>query len=191
MADQPLPGAQDRTRQAVTAPYRNLIIAGEMGIGKDIVAARVADYFGAPLRDIEAELEAEAGMPTQDIRELYGEHRLNNMETELCRELALQRRAVITAHATVMLNEANRRRLEETGVVLVLTTALNEVLRRLYASKTDRFHEVNVRARAMIRLKQEWKVRDLAGYARLDTTALTLDEVTAQIIAFWQSAEAE
>ena len=67
----------------------------------------------------------------------------------------------------------------------------NEVLRRLYASKTDRFHEVNVRARAMIRLKQEWKVRDLAGYARLDTTALTLDEVTAQIIAFWQSAETE
>ncbi len=167
-------------------PYRNLILAGEMGIGKSEVARRVADYFEAPLRDIEAELEADAGMPLQEVRALYGEARVTNMETEMCRELALQRSAVIAVHASTILNEANRRRLAEAGVILVLTTALNEVLRRLYASKRDRFHDVNERARTMIRLRQEWKVRDLP-YPQLDTTRLTPDEVAAQVIAYWQS----
>jgi len=168
-------------------PYRNLILAGEMGIGKTEVARRVAEHFGATLRDLEAELEAAAGMPLQDVRELYGEARLTGMETELCRELALQRGAVISVHATTLLNEANRRRLEEIGVVLVLVTALNEILRRLHAAKGDRFHDPLERARTMKRLRQEWKVRGLAGYPQLDTTALTLDEVVGQVVAFWEA----
>ncbi len=168
-------------------PYRNLILAGEMGIGKTEVAARVAAHFSAPLRDLEAELEAEAGMSLYELRSLFGETRLTNLETEACRALTLQRGAVIVVHATIMLNEVNRRRLEEAGMVLVLTTALNETLRRLHAAKGDRFHDGRERARTMIRLRREWQVRDLPGYSRLDTTALTLDEVVRQVIAFWQA----
>jgi shikimate kinase len=171
---------------ATQAPYRNLILAGEMGIGKTEVARRIADHFGAPLRDIEAELESAAGMPLHEVRALYGEARVTNMETDMCRELTLQRGAVIAVHATTILNESNRRRLEEAGEVLVLTTALNELLRRLHVAKADRFHDVQERARTMIRLRQEWKVRDLP-YPQLDTTRLTPDEVAAQVIAFWRA----
>jgi shikimate kinase len=174
-------------RPLYEAPYRNLILAGEMGIGKTEVAERIAAHFNAPLRDIEAELEASAGMPAQDVRELYGEARLTNMETELCRELSLQRGAVVVVHASIMLNDANRRRLEDTGVVLVLTTALNEILRRLYQAKGERFEDIRERARTMIRLKREWKARDLPGYPRLDTTTLSVEEVAKQAIGFWQS----
>lgn len=185
MTDAMLTSASTRRYKPQT-PYRNLILAGEMGIGKNEVAQRVAGYFEAPLRDLEAELESAAGMPLQEVRALYGEARVTNMETELCRELALQRGAVIAVHATTILNEANRRRLAEAGVILVLTTALNEVLRRLHAAKGDRFHDVHERARTMIRLRQEWKVRALP-YPQLDTTRLTVEEVAAQAIAYWQS----
>ncbi len=170
------------------APYRNLILAGEMGIGKPEVARRIADYFDAPLRDLEAELERAAEMPLQEVRALYGEARVTNMETELCRGLTLQRGAVISVHASTILNEANRRRLEDLGAVLVLTTALNEVLHRLYAAKGERFEDIQERARTMIRLRQEWKVRNLP-YPQLDTTRLTLEEVAMQAIAFWQASD--
>lgn len=185
MSDMSRPNAPAR-RYTPETPYRNLILAGEMGIGKNEVAQRVAEYFDAPLRDLEAELEEDAGMPLQEVRALYGEARVTNMETESCRELALQRGAVIAVHASTVLNEANRRRLEESGVVLVLTTALNEVLRRLHSAKGDRFYDQYERARTMTRLRQEWKVRDLP-YPQLDTTRLTLDEVAVQVIAYWQT----
>lgn len=185
MSDTLYGGASTR-RYTPETPYRNLILAGEMGIGKNEVAQRVAAYFAASLRDLEAELEADAGMPLQEVRALYGEARVTNMETERCRELALQRGAVIAVHASTILNEANRRRLEESGVVLVLTTALNEVLRRLHAAKGDRFYDKYERARTMTRLRQEWKVRDLP-HPQLDTTRLTLEEVVVQVIAYWQA----
>lgn len=169
------------------APYRNLILAGEMGMGKTEVAQQVAAYFNAPLRDVEAELESDAGMTLQDVRELFGENRVVTMETDRCSELALQRSAVISVHATVMLNAANRRRLEESGDVLVLVTALDETLRRLHRAKEERFHDVYERARTMTRLKREWQVKALPAYPQLDTTNLTHDEVIREVISFWQS----
>jgi len=169
------------------APYRNLILAGEMGVGKRALVEAIAAHFNAPLRDIDAEVEAEAGMPPLEVRALFGEARLTNLETECCRELALQRGAVVSVSASTMLNEANRRRLQETGVVLVLTIALNEALRRLHAERGAAFRDLRHRGTEMARLKREWQVRALPGFAQLDTTRLTFDEVAAQVIAYWQS----
>ncbi len=171
----------------MAAPYRNLILAGTMGVGKRRVAERIAAAFDAPLRDIAAEVEAREGMPPREVRALFGEARLTALETEICRELALQRGAVISVSATVMLNEGNRRRLLEAGVALVLTTALNEVLRRLHADQGDRFHDPGVRAVVLARLKREWRVRALPGLAHLDTTLLTPDQVVEEAAAFWRA----
>jgi hypothetical protein len=70
---------------------------------------------------------------------------------------------------------------------LVLTTALNETLRRLHAALGDAFHTERAHAIEIARLKREWKVRALPGLAHLDTTLLTPDQVAAEAIAFWQS----
>lgn len=169
------------------APYRNLILAGVMGVGKRDVAQRIAAHFDAPLRDVNMEVETLAGMPPQQIRELFGEARLTNLESEVCREMALQRGAVVSVSASTMLNEANLRRLQSSGVVLVLTTALNEILRRVHADEGDAFHDETRRAVVLARLKQEWKVRDLPDFAQLDTTRLSSGEVVEQAIAFWQT----
>jgi shikimate kinase len=102
-------------RPEKAAPYFNLILAGTMGVGKREVAQQIAEHFGAPLRDLDAEIEASEGMPPLRVRELFGEARLTSLEADLCREMALQRSAVIAVSASVMLNEANRTRLLETG----------------------------------------------------------------------------
>ncbi len=190
-ADGPAPPDTPRSTLGSTAPYHNLILAGEMGVGKREVAARIAAHFNTRLRDIDAEVEALAGMPPRALRELYGEARLTSLETEICRELALQRSAVIAVSASTMIHEANRRRLEENGVVLVLTTALNEILRRLHAAQGDAFHDLRARATVLARLKQEWQVRALPGLPHLDTTRLTVAQVAEQAIAFWQAAAPE
>jgi len=169
------------------APYRNLILAGTMGVGKRDVAAQIAARFNAPLRDLDAEITTREGMSPEQLRVLFGEARLRSVESELCRELALQRGAVVSVSASTLLVEANRRRLQESGVVLVLVTALNEVLRRLHVDLGDRFHDPRERALALARLRVEWQVRDLPGLPHLDTTLLTAGRVVEEAVAFWQA----
>lgn len=170
-----------------TAPYRNLVLAGYMGIGKREVAEQIAMRFQAPLRDLDAEITAREGMAPERLRELYGEARLHGVETELCRELVLQRGAVVSVSASTILMEANRRRLQESGVILVLVTALNEALRRLHTAWGDRFHDPRERAIALARLRAEWQVRTLPGLPLLDTTPLSLEQVAEEAGAFWRT----
>lgn len=170
-----------------TAPYRNLILAGDMGVGKREVAERVAAHFNAPLRDIDAEIAARGGMTPRQIRELFGEARLHSVEAALCRELALQRGAVVSVSASTLLVEANRERLLESGIALVLTTALNEALRRLHVAEPEHFNLPRWRAGVMAQLKREWQVRALPGLAHLETTLLTPEQVAEAAIDFWQA----
>lgn len=182
---------EDRSTQIIRfdggAPYLNLVLAGEMGVGKREAAAAIAARFNAPLRDIDAEIADRAGMPPRQVRELFGEARLHNLESDLCRELALQRGAVIVASAGVLLAEPNRQRLAEASVILVLTTALNETLRRLHADRGDAFADPTARALALARLKREWRVRALPGLPHLDTTQLTPAQVVEEAAAFWRA----
>ncbi len=182
----PAPGTQT-IKPSSPAPYRNLILAGAMGVGKRDVAAQIAARFAAPLRDLDAEITTREGMSPEQLRVFFGEARLRSVESELCRELALQRGAVISVSASTLLVEANRRRLQESGVVLVLVTALNEVLRRLHVDLGDRFHDPRERALALARLRVEWQVRDLPGLPHLDTTLLTTRRVVEEAVAFWQA----
>lgn len=168
------------------APYRNLILAGTMGVGKRGVAEQIAARFGAPLRDLDAEIAQREGMPPERLRELFGEARLRSVEGDLCRELALQRGAVVSVSASVVLVEANRRRLQESGVLLVLITALDEILRRLHVEQGERFHDPRERAAALARLRGEWQVRALPGLPHLDTTLLSAERVVEEAVAFWQ-----
>lgn len=182
----PAPGTQT-IKPSSPAPYRNLILAGAMGVGKRDVAAQIAARFAAPLRDLDAEITTREGMSPEQLRVFFGEARLRSVESELCRELALQRGAVVSVSASTLLVEANRRRLQESGVVLVLVTALNEVLRRLHVDLGDRFHDPRERALALARLRVEWQVRDLPGLPHLDTTLLTTRRVVEEAVAFWQA----
>lgn len=172
------------------APYRNLTLTGPMGVGKSTIGRLVAQRLKAELYELENEILTREGQSADEIRELYGEARLKTVEREMIRELTLRRSAVLVISGPAMLDEINRQRLQETGPVLCLTCALNEILRRLHVARGAWFHSPNHRATVLSRLKRERRVLAL-DLPALDTSALTSDEAALAVIEFWRAHAAE
>lgn len=170
-------------------PYHNLILTGFMGTGKLNVVRLMARKVGVQWIDLPTEVQMREGLPPHELRQIFGEARLKQVEADLCRELALQRGAVLSVNGTTLLEPVNRERLLNSGPVLVLTCALNEVLRRLHASQGARFHDPKVRASELNLLRREQQVLQLEGLPTLDTTTLTVEQVAEQAIAFWYELE--
>jgi len=177
------------SQSIVFSPYHNLILTGYMGVGKVAVGKAIATRLGVLFVDLDTEIQLREGMPGDEIRQLFGEARLRSLENELCGELSLRRSSVLSVSGVTLLDEDNRKRLRNSGPILVLTCALNEILRRLHVSQGARFHDPKVRSAALTQIRREQQVHRIADLSTLDTTALTGDQVTEQAIAFWKAQD--
>lgn len=168
-----------------SAPYLNLILTGPMGVGKTTIGRAAARRLGAEQYDLDTEIMAREGQPTDDIRQLFGEARLKALQAETIRDLTLRRNSVLIISGPAMLDEANRARLADSGVILCLTCTLNEILRRLYVARGAWFHNPAHRGIVLSQLKRELRVISL-DIPKLDTSALSIEDTTAAAISFWQ-----
>ena len=144
---------------------------------------------GEPFIDLDTEIQTREGNPPEEIRQLFGESRLRSIENNLCRELSLQRGAVLSVNGNSLMDEVNRQRLTASGPVLVLTCSLNEILRRLYAAQGARFHDPKVRAAALNQIRREQQVLQLKELPTLDTTYLTAEQVAEHAVQYWYEQE--
>jgi shikimate kinase len=166
------------------APYQNLILTGPMGVGKTQIGQAVARKLDASFFDLENEIMAREGQSAEEIRELFGEARLKTLEAAVLHDLTLNRHAVIAVSGPAILDETNRARLAESGAVLCLTCALNEILRRLHVARGAWFHNPHNRGIMLSRLKREWRVTSL-DLPKLDTTRLSVEQAAGAVIEFW------
>jgi shikimate kinase len=169
-----------------SAPYQNLILTGTMGSGKTTIGRRVAQRLNAKFYDLENEILAREGQSAEEIRELFGEARLKALEITMIQDLALYRHAVLVMSSTAIIDDMNRARLVDSGIVLCLTCALNEILRRIYVARGAWFHNPYNRGIMLSRLKRERRVTAL-DLPQLDTTRLSVEQTTQAVIEFWFS----
>ncbi len=172
-----------------STPYRNLILTGQIGVGRVTIGRLIAKQVGTTFFDMDTELQLREGKPSEEIRQLFGEARLRALEDELCRELSLRRSAVLSVNGPTLLDENNRTRLGNSGPILVLTCALNEILRRLHSSQGTRFHDPKVRSAALYQIRRERQIHQLAELPILDTTALSVEAVAEKCVAFWRERD--
>lgn len=175
---------------AAPAPYHNLILTGHIGVGRNTVGRLIAKQLDVLFIDLDTEIQLREKQPPDEIRQLYGEARLHAIEGELCRELSLRRGCVLSISGPTLLDEGNRERLMNSGPVLVLTCALNEILRRLYASQGARFHDPKVRAAMLNQVRRERQIAQVAGLPALDTTELSVEQVAERATVFWKENSA-
>jgi 3-dehydroquinate synthase len=109
----------------------NIVITGFMGTGKSTVGRLLADRLGRPFLDVDAEIEGLAGATIPEIFSGRGEAGFRALESEVCRDLAARRGAVIATGGGTLVDPDNREKLSTTGVVICLTCDVNEILRRL------------------------------------------------------------
>jgi shikimate kinase len=166
------------------APYRNLILTGPMGSGKTTLGRAVARQLQAGFYDLENEILTREGQSAGAIRELFGEARLKALEQTVVRDLTLHRNTVLVITGPAVLDEVNRARLAESGIVLCLTCALNEILRRVHVARGAWFHNPANRGVILSHLKREWRVTQL-DLPQLDTSRLSVEDAIQAVIEFW------
>ncbi|NWF68442.1 MAG: hypothetical protein HXY40_05100 [Chloroflexi bacterium] len=166
---------------------RNLILTGYTGPNQPALANLIADRLKMPFINVDAQIEARAGLPIEEIRQMYGETRLKTLEAQAIEEAALRRSALMQINGRTLLNANHLPRMQETGPVICLVAALDAVLRRLHLTLGARYHDPQERAQALGYLQREWAIRKHAGVLELDTTYLTPEAIIDAVVARWRA----
>jgi shikimate kinase len=172
-------------------PYFNLILVGTTGGRLMQTGKLVAERQNARFIVLETEIRTREGYSVDDIRGLFGIARLRRVESDLCRELALQRGAVIGVPCNTLLDDENRTRLAESGAILALTCSLNETLRRMYIAQGAYFQDPATRDLTLDSIRRDLQALRLTASPALDTTRLTVEQCADYALAYWREHGAE
>lgn len=98
---------------------QTIILVGMMGCGKSTVGHALASALGREFIDVDAAIEARAGVDIPLIFELEGEAGFRKRETRMLKELAAKSRAVISTGGGAVTQEANRVLLKESDAAVI------------------------------------------------------------------------
>ena len=112
-------------------PSPNLFLIGPMGAGKSSIGRRLAERFGLPCIDLDAEIERRTGASVSTIFEIEGESGFRRRESDLLAEFTARVGIVLATGGGAALAPANRTLLRERGFVLWLQASVEQQLQRL------------------------------------------------------------
>ncbi len=109
----------------------NIVLCGFMGCGKSTVGRILADRLGFALKDSDASIEEHENMTVSEIFAARGEEYFRRLETEIIKELSLEKSLVIATGGGAVLNPDNAEALRNGGTVFFLDVTPETVLERL------------------------------------------------------------
>jgi len=160
----------------------NIVITGFMGTGKTAVGQEVARRLGRPFVDVDAEIEARAGRPIPRVFAEDGEAAFRRMEAALCAELSARQGLVIATGGGALVDPANRARMMESGTVVCLTCAPDEILRRVSSNPDRPLLDVADPHAEIVRLLEVRREAYAAIPWQIDTTGLSIEEVAGRVV---------
>jgi shikimate kinase len=167
------------------AAKRNIVLFGFMGTGKTRVGQAVAERLGMTYVDLDDLIEAREAMTISELFDVKGEPYFRRVESEVAAEAARLDRHVIATGGGVVLNEANIRTLERSGVGICLNATAEAIYERVKA-ETHRpllaVEEPLARIRELLAARAPFyaKVRH-----QVETTDKPLDTVVKEVVAIW------
>jgi shikimate kinase len=111
---------------------RSVVLVGMMGSGKSSVGKRLAARLGLSFIDADAEIEAAAGMPIDEIFSQRGETEFRDGERRvIARVLATRSPLVLATGGGAWMNAETRQRIAEAGVSIWLRAEFDVLMRRV------------------------------------------------------------
>jgi shikimate kinase len=113
-------------------------LTGFMGTGKSAVGAALARRLRRPFLDLDAEIERAAGRSVAELFARRGEPAFRRLERRALRTAAARSGLVVALGGGALLDRRSLALVEKTGVLVKLSCARRELVRRLRPSRAAR-----------------------------------------------------
>ncbi|PUA80193.1 shikimate kinase [Nocardioides currus] len=152
-----------------------------MGAGKTTVAGLLADAWGVPSRDTDADIEASEGREVSEIFVDSGEAHFRALEAAAVADALATHDGVLSLGGGAVLDPATRELLAGHTVVF-LRVGLSDAVKRVGLGVGRPLLLGNVRSRIKALLDERTPVYEAAATLVVDTDDRTPDEVAAHIV---------
>ncbi|MCX7925896.1 MAG: 3-dehydroquinate synthase [Fimbriimonadales bacterium] len=110
---------------------KHLYLTGNMGSGKTTIGKRLAKSLHIPFYDLDALVEQAAGLTISEIFAQQGETHFRELESKVLREVAHNPAGVVATGGGIVLNEANRAVMRQSGWIIYLKASPETLWKRL------------------------------------------------------------
>ncbi|ULL17463.1 shikimate kinase [Paenibacillus sp. H1-7] len=164
----------------------NIVLIGFMGTGKTSVGKVLSERLGWHFANTDDEIEARQGVTISEMFATIGEAGFRQVESEVIRASLERTNQIVATGGGAVLSEQNRRVMQEKGYVVALTADAKTIIDRVSQDQNRPLVQGNVEERVHTLLEVRKHAYDFADL-KIDTSALTLEEIADKIIANWNN----
>ena len=164
---------------------KNIVLVGPMGCGKTTIGRRLANKLNQDFFDTDHEIINKTGVSIDHIFDIEGEEGFRRRESEILENLCDMNNIVLATGGGVILLEQNREVLKRAGLVVYLSSSVEQLLRRTAKSKTRPLLKNSLdRKKTIIEIvnARDKYYREVATIV-VDTTGKKLNEVVNIIMS--------
>ena len=160
-----------------------------MGTGKTTIGKRVAGKLEMEYLDVDDLIEEEGGRTISEIFSLFGEEYFRGLESRMVKKVSQDENKVIATGGGVVLRKENMDNFRRHGILICLTARPEVILER---TKKEH-HRPLLEAAYPLTIIKELLAYRVSFYAQadysLDTSDLTVDEVTEEVIRLYEASQ--
>jgi len=170
---------------------KNIVLVGPMGSGKTTVGRRLAHELNQDFFDTDHEIIDKTGVNIDYIFDIEGEKGFRERESKILENLCQMSNIILATGGGIVILPKNRKILKNSGLVVYLSSSVNQLLKRTAKSKTRPLLENSSDRRKTITELLEARdvyYREVASFV-VDTTGKKLHEVVNIIIRETENVE--
>ena len=170
---------------------KNIVLIGPMGSGKTTVGRRLAIELNQDFFDTDHEIIDKTGVSIDHIFDVEGEEGFRKRESKILENLCQMSNIILATGGGIVILPKNRKILKNVGLVVYLSSSVDQLLRRTAKSKTRPLLENSTdRKKTITELVEARDVyyREVASFV-VDTTGKKLHEVINLIIRETENVE--
>ncbi|EIJ78844.1 shikimate kinase [Bacillus methanolicus PB1] len=159
---------------------KSIYLIGFMGSGKTTVGKSFGVKWNWPVIDTDEEIVKKVNKSINQIFEENGEDYFRHLETEILKQLPVNR-SIITTGGGIVLKDENRRWMKENGIVVFLYAEPEEIFKRIENDDSRPLLKTNKKAAIEELLRSRLPLYIEAADFTIDTTGKDINEIIKKI----------
>ena len=158
----------------------NIYLIGMMGSGKSTLGKSLSEKIQKPFIDLDSEIEKTGGKSISEIFDIDGEEQFRKMETKQLKQYS---ESIVACGGGIVLNNANRKFINENGIAILLLATIGELVQRLSSSNNRPLLADDNMEEALTKLWLERQLDYLAlANFTIKTDGKTPEQLTEEIL---------